>query len=274
VGGKDIRTVPRARALLGAVLVLAVWGGNGCKYGWDANGDVFCGGDGTCNCWGPGDCRIDCGTSTNEHAARCDLGCVVGNCDFTCGETCSIDCSGQSCSVDAPVRGGILCYGVGACDVTCGVQCGVSCDLGAACLLRCEPGGDCEMTRCQDEAQDYFAPTICADGVQVCNRECPESSGLMSSNPSNLENYCTKAIACGLSTAASVADCIAQKEAAYVSTNPQCVEEQRTFDVCLAATSECMRLPAGTPGTPTFQLGLGCDAAQNDALLCAVLGPQ
>lgn len=128
--------------------------------GDDSSGEFECRGS-DCVCPSSGDCRIDC-------AGECDLRCAgSGACDFSCGDDCDVACTGSGpCAVSIGDAGDVACTGSGGCDVACGGDCAIDCPGSGACIARCEPGFTCTL-QCPEGAAS------CPDGVQVCNRPCP-----------------------------------------------------------------------------------------------------
>lgn len=109
----------------------------------------------------------------------CDVKCPGGElCAIQCGAAtdCKPSCKNSTCSVacDTSAHCHPTCEGHADCEITCagGEACrDITCKDDARCLLRCE-SADCDM-RCQREMDRK----VCADGVIVCNRGCPEGAG-------------------------------------------------------------------------------------------------
>jgi hypothetical protein len=141
-------------------LLITTWLG-GCGDARNVEGDGFCNGN-DCQCPSTGDCRIDCGDA-------CDLSCTgSGDCAFSCGLDCLPTCPGSGqCDIATGDEGQVVCAGSGGCNVTCLGDCTVECPGSGLCTVECQPGFDCELTRCEDALS-------CPNGVQVCNGVCPK----------------------------------------------------------------------------------------------------
>lgn len=118
---------------------------------------------------------MQCGTENT-----CDPKCPGGeSCAIACGvvDDCKPNCKNATCAVDceSATQCRPVCEGHGDCEITCrNSDCGeVNCKDDARCLLRCGEVDDDE-DRCDLHCAHEMDRKVCAGGVIVCNRECPE----------------------------------------------------------------------------------------------------